>query len=214
MQKPGYPAAETYRMALADAICARLCHDLASPLGTLMGALELASEDPDSVEDALPLAHETAAAMGARLKLLRAAWAGDCGPLSVPQLIELAAGLPSRVQADLGALQEGLFDGPVSRALLNLLLLGAEALPRGGVVALSSNGTGGILVTVKGKGAGWPAGLAQALLDPLAVPIENPRAVQPPIAVMLVQAAGRRLSMLLAPALNADEVPPLLLVAN
>jgi histidine phosphotransferase ChpT len=201
-------------MALADALCARLCHDLASPLGTLMAALELAAEDPSSVEDALPLASETAAAMGARLKLLRAAWSGDCGPLNVGQLTELASGLPSRVRADLAALRDGPFDGPVSRALLNLLLLGAEALPRGGVVALSSSDSGGILVTVKGRAAAWPANLAQALLDPRAVSIESPRAVQPPVAVMLALAAGRRLSMLLTSSLSAEEVAPLLLAIN
>jgi histidine phosphotransferase ChpT len=201
-------------MALADALCARLCHDLASPLGTLMGALELAAEDPSAVADALPLANETAAALGARLKLLRAAWAGDCGPLTIGQLTELASGLPSRVRADLAALRDEPFDGPMSRALLNLLLLGAEALPRGGVVALSSNDLGGILVTVKGRAAAWPANLAQALLDPRAVPIDNPRAVQPTMAVMLAQAAGRRLSMLLTPSLQAEEVAPLLLAMN
>jgi histidine phosphotransferase ChpT len=179
-----------------------------------MGALELAAEDPSSAEDALPLASETAAAMGARLKLLRAAWAGDCGPLNACQLAELARGLPSRVRVDLAALCDGPFDGPLSRVLLNLLLLGAEALPRGGVVALSSNGSGDILVTVKGRAASWPANLAQALLDPWAVSIESPRVVQPPVAVMLARAAGRRLSMLLSPSLGAEEVAPLLLATN
>ena len=214
MQPPAPTGDDQYGMALADALCARLCHDLASPLGTLMGALELASEDPTSLEDALPLANETAAAMGARLKLLRAAWAGDCGPLNVSQLSELASGLPSRVRADLSGLQDEPFDGPVSRALINLLLLGAEALPRGGIVALASNDSGGILLTVRGKSAAWPANLAQALLNPRAVSIESPRAVQPPMAVMLAQAAGRRLSMLLTPSLSAEDVAPLLLAIN
>ena len=197
-------------MALADALCARLCHDLASPLGTLMGALELAESDPDSLEDALSLANETATAMGARLKLLRTAWAGDCGPLSVAQIQELATGLPPRIRTDLTGLEAAPFDGPLSRLLVNLLLLGAEALPRGGVVALSNDGSGGILVTVEGRAAAWPANLPQALLDPQAVAIDNPRAVQPPLAVILAAAAGKRLSMLL-PAAGSTGVPPLLL---
>ena len=214
MQTSGSHADDAYRMALADALCARLCHDLASPLGTLMGALELASEDPDSLEDALPLANETAAAMGARLKLLRAAWAGDSGPLDIAKLADLAVGLPSRVRADLAALQGGPFDGPMVRALLNLLLLGAEALPRGGVVALSSHESDGVIMTVKGKSAAWPAGLPQALLDPLTVPIENPRAVQPPMAVLLALAAGRRLRMLPSPSPAAEELAALLMTID
>ncbi|WP_158742545.1 histidine phosphotransferase family protein [Acidisphaera sp. L21] len=203
-----------YRMQLADALCARLCHDLASPLGTLMNALELAADDPDSLEDALPLANETAVEMGSRLRLLRTAWAGDCGPQSTAQLVELAAGLPSRVKADLSDLPATTFDGPVARALINLLLLGAEALPRGGVVALSGSGSGEILVTVSGKAAAWPAGLPQALIDPMSVSLDNPRAVQPPITVLLAQDAGRRLSILMTPNPDPNAVPPLLLATN
>lgn len=180
---------------LADALCARLCHDLSSPLGTLMGALEMVADDPAAAEDALPIANETASAMGARLRLLRAAWAGDCGPLSVPQLAELAGGLPPRIRADLAGLHGGPFDGPLSRALLNLLLLGAEALPRGGVVALAGSDQGGIVLTAEGKAAAWPPGLAAALVDPGSVPLDNPREVQPPVTVMLAQAAGRHLSL-------------------
>ena len=214
MDTPLRPGDEAYRIALADALCARLCHDLASPLGTLMGALELAESDPDSLEEALSLANETASAMGARLKLLRTAWAGDCGPLSRSQIKELATGLPSRIRTDLTALGEGPFEGPLARVLINLLLLGAEALPRGGVVALSSNPPDGILVTVEGKAAAWPANLPQALLDPSAVTIDNPRAVQPPLAVMLAAASGRRLSMLLSPAIEPGGVSPLLLTVD
>lgn len=214
MHSPGSPGDDPHGMALADALCARLCHDLASPLSTLMAALELAVEDPSSLEDALPLASETAAAMGARLKLLRVAWAGDTSPLSIGQLTELASGLPSKIRVDLSGLRGGPFDGPVSRALINLLLLGAEALPRGGVVALSGNDAGGIRMTVTGKSAAWPANLSQALLDPRAVSIENPRAVQPPVAVMLARAAGRRLSMAPPATIDGDQLAPLLLEMN
>ena len=182
-------------MRLADALCARLCHDLSSPLGTLTGALEMVADDPSSIEDALPIATETAAAMVGRLRLLRAAWAGDCGPLGVTDLAALAAGLPSRVRTELGGLRGAPFDGRLARALLNLVLLGAEALPRGGVVTLAGGAGEDILLTVAGKAAVWPAGLDQALVDPSGVSLDNPRAVQAPVTVMLARAAGRRLAM-------------------
>ena len=190
-------------LRLADALCARLCHDLSSPLGTLSGALEMVAEDPDSAEDALPIAHETASGMTARLRLMRAAWAGDCGPLSVAQMAELSAGLPPRVKADFTALPERPFDGATSRALLNLLLLAAEALPRGGVVAFTGAANGDVRIAVQGKSIAWPAGLAAALNDPDSVPLDNPRAVQAPVTAMLVRAAGHRLSVL-ADAENGD----------
>lgn len=200
-------------MRLADALCARLCHDLSSPLGTLMGALEMVAEDPSAAEDAIPIASETAAAMVARLRLLRAAWAGDCGPLTVAQIAELASGLPTRIRVDLAALHDGPFDGPMSRAVLNLLLLGTEALPRGGVLALATTARGDIVATVEGKGSAWPPGLAEALADPGAAPLDNPRAVQPPVAAMLAHAAGARLS-LMPTTLAPDTAAPLLLAAG
>jgi histidine phosphotransferase ChpT len=203
-----------YRMRLADALCARLCHDLASPLGTLMNALELAVEDPESLEDALPLANETAVEMAARLRLLRAAWAGDCGPQSRAQLEDLATGLPPRVKVDLSDLPDTSFDGPLARTLINLLLLGSEALPRGGVIALAGSGSGEILLTISGRAASWPAGLPQAMIDPMSVSLDNPRAVQSPITVILARDAGRRLSILMTPNSDPNAAPPLLLAAS
>jgi len=69
-------------LRLAEMLCARLCHDLSSLLGSLIGVIEIAREEhPDS--ETLTLAEDTAVQLGQRLKLLRAAWAGnegDAGP--------------------------------------------------------------------------------------------------------------------------------------
>ncbi len=195
---------------LADALCARLCHDLASPLGTLMNALELMADDPAAAADALALASEAALGMGRRLKLLRAAWAGDCGPLDAAGLADLALGLPPRVRAELGGLHPGEHDGAAARVLVNLLLLGAEALPRGGAVSLSGQPGGDILVMVQGASAAWPAALWAALADPAAGAFE-PRHVQPPLVAMLARAAGLRLSVLMPAGSGSSAAPPLLL---
>ena len=93
--------------------------------------------------------------------------------------------------------------------MLNLLLLAVEALPRRGVVALSSQPDGDVVITVEGAAAAWPPGLAQALVDPATVALDNPRAVQAPVAVVLARAAGLRLSLL--PNTGPDAVPSLLL---
>ncbi len=196
-------------LQLADALCARLCHDLSGPLGTLTGALDLAAEDASYVAEALPLASETALAMTARIRLLRAAWAGDCGCLSNQDLIALAMGLPSRVRLDASQLASGPFSAAVSRILVNLMLLAAEALPRGGTVRLI--GETDLVVAVDGPGAAWPDALLTAITDPADVPLDDPRAVQAPVAAMLVRAAGLRLSLLLAAGSFAAGVPPILL---
>jgi histidine phosphotransferase ChpT len=196
---------------LASALCARLCHDISSPLGTLSGTLELAKDEPEHAEEALALAGESAAFMISRLQLLRAAWAGDCGPMNSSRLADLAAGLPSRVKAELDDLSPGPFASPLARVLLNLLLLGAEALPMGGVVALSGEPASGIILTVVGRSVRWDAGLAGALLDPTSAPATDPRMVQMPLTARLAHAAGLRLSFLAAVTHGPSSAPRLLL---
>jgi histidine phosphotransferase ChpT len=196
---------------LAESLCARLCHDMAGPLGTVTGALDLAAEDPDSTLESLQLAREAATQMVQRLRLSRAAWAGDCGALDVPGLMELAKGLPPRVHLDTGGLS-GRFAAPVARTLLNMMLLGMDALPRGGRIALSGTPGADVLLMVAGPQAAWPAGLALALADPLATPLDDPREIQAPLVALLAQEAGLRVSLLFASGAH-DGVPPLLLGA-
>ncbi len=171
---------------------------MSSPLGTLSGTLELAIDSPEDAAEALAIASEAASALVARLQLLRAAWAGDCGPMGRTRLGELAAGLPPRVKADLAGLADITFDGEVARILLNLLLLGAEALPGGGQVALAGDPREGIILAVNGPSVRWTSGLAAVLLDPPAAFPSEPRTIQMPLTARLVRAAGLRLSFLLA----------------
>ncbi len=192
-------------LGLAEALCARICHDIASPLGTLIGSLELMTERAGALSDALPLAVEVAASMGDRLRLLRAAWAGDCGGLGAKQLHALAAGLPGRVRVSVDGLQ-GTFAPPVARVLVNLLLLGAEALPRGGALALSGAAGGALLATVEGPDAAWPATLAAGLASGAPTGLANPRLVQPPLVLLLARAAG------LLPSLPPGAAAPALLL--
>lgn len=201
-------------LELASALCARLCHDLANPLGTLSGTLELALEEPEEAAEALSIAGEAAAAMVARLQLLRAAWAGDCGPMGRAGLAELAAGLPPRVKPVLDGLADVTFDGRVARVLLNMLLLGADALPFGGHVALAGRPDAGIVLTVSGPSVRWNAELASVLLDPAGGHGSTPRTVQMPLTARLATAAGLRLSFLLAPGAGSQDpqsAPALLL---
>ena len=199
-------------MALSDSLCARLCHELAGPLGTLTGALDLAAEDPSAAAESLDIAAQAAAQMVQRIRLLRAAWGGDCGAMSADALGELAAGLPPRVRVELGGLT-GEFAAPAARVLVNLLLLGVEALPRGGAITLRGTAGGEVLLQVTGSPARWPPGLASALADPAAAALDDPRGVQGPLAARLARMAGLRLSLLL-PAGGAEAgAAPLLLAA-
>ena len=183
---------------LASALCARLCHDLASPLGALAGALEVAIDDPAHGAEALDLADDAARGLVQRLSLLRAAWAGDCGGLDRAQLTDLARGLPGRVTADLSGLAPGPFTPAISRLLLNAMLLAADALRRGGAVVLAGSAEHGVTVEAQGASAAWHGDLATALHDPARLPPPEPRTVQLPLVLELAKQAGMRLSSALA----------------
>jgi histidine phosphotransferase ChpT len=205
-------------LRLAELFCARLCHDLSGPLGALIGILDLAREEaPDS--ETVSLAEETAAELAQRLKLLRAAWGRESDDLDKGRLQEFGAGLLSgrRLRLDLDGLAPNrLFSPPAGRVLLNLLLMAGESLPGGGMVALADAPSNGVLVTISGARAAWPAGISHWLTDPDAAVdaiLADPRRLQAPLTALLVQGYGYRLSMLMpASAVGESELsPPLLL---
>ena len=188
---------------IAECLCARLCHEMAGALGALTGSLALAREDDTLVQEAIRLASLTGQALEARLQLLRAAWVGEGAPLDRARLAELAQGLADRrITLVLEGLpSQTLFSPEIGRLALNLVLLGAEALPAGGVVSLALEGRG-LVLGIAGPRAEWPAGLMAALEGKAS--IEGPRALQAPFTLLLAQAAGLRLS-LLAPPEGRDE---------
>jgi len=202
------------RLRLAELVCARICHDLAGLLGSLVGTLELVAEEAGATE-AVSLATDTAGVLALRLRLLRAAWAGLADPLDLPRLAALASGLAtSRVALDLAGLPAAtVFPPPMGRLVLNLLLLGAEALPRGGVLRLDGGATD-VIARLDGPHAAWPAGLIGMLADEAAAwqALTNPRAMQAPLTALLARHHGVRLTVLLA-AGAATAPPPLRLTA-
>lgn len=179
---------------LADLVSARLCHDLSGLLGTLLGALEMTIEDTAKPGEALLLADEAAQELGLRLRLLRAAWGGNGAELDAAGLAALAPGLSSgrRVQVDVAEL-EGEFPAPVGRVLLNLMLLGAEALPGGGVVTLTGRWPNQISMSAEGPRLMRPGALTACLAGAV-VPPASARDLQVPLTFLVAAAAGATLS--------------------
>jgi histidine phosphotransferase ChpT len=209
--------ADTLR--LAELIAIRLCHDLSGPLGTLMGALELVTKDPQSAAEALPLASDVSAALGRRLRVLRAAWGGATASLSIADFAALADGAQMRRggRIDLGGLDPaGRFAPAAARVALNVVLLAAEALPGGGTAAFLGDPASDVVVTLAGPRAAWPSGFAAYLGDESLAwqsmqsdDTQASRGIQAALTVLIARASGIRLSLLLSPA--ADAVPPLLM---
>jgi histidine phosphotransferase ChpT len=174
-------------LMLAQDLCARLCHDLVGPLGTMAGAVEMVGDDPEAAE----LAREAAASLRAKLQLWRAACGAGTGPMRPAEIAALLDGTLAggRAEAVVESLPAGSsFDAPVAQLLLVAAMLAGEALPRGGTVHLSPE-AGGVAVRPEGRVVAWPAALAASLEG---APAEGPRAVLAPMLARLAPLAGWR----------------------
>ncbi len=200
---------------LAELVCARFCHDLAGPVGSLAGMVELAREDAGAAEEALSVMQAASAEMGNRLALLRAAWTGDAGAMDVSDIRTLAAGLPNarRLRLDFDAVAPAMLDAGMARMVLNLLLLAAESLPAGGSIGLSGDPGAQLLLRIEGRRAAWPAGFGPMLNDNAAAwaALDGPRNLQAPFTALVASRLGLRLSMLVG--VGPGGTPPLLLSA-
>jgi histidine phosphotransferase ChpT len=205
-------------LRLAELLAIRLCHDISGPLGTLMGSLELVTEDPDSAGEALPLASDVSFALVRRLRLLRAAWGGATGALDMAAFRAMAAEPAGRrlvFELDVPD-QTARFSPAAARLALNVVMLGQESLPHGGVLAFSGDPGGDMIVTISGPRAAWPAGFALYLTDPARAwealrGTEEPtaaRGMQALLTALIAHGAGLRLSFLMA---GPSETPPLLM---
>lgn len=207
------PDARAWR--LAETLGARLCHDLAGLVGTLAGAVEMLAEARGHDPDALREAEQAARELTARLRLLRAAWGGECGEMDRDGIAALLPGLATsgRVAVDLSGLTRR-YPEAFARALLNLLLLAHEAVSRGGTVALADDPAGGVLARIEGPRAAWPPALVALLAagDDASGPAvaAGPRGMQAPLLAALARRAGLRLRFVAAQA--GPAAPPALLL--
>ena len=180
---------------LAQGVCARVCHDIAGPLGALGGILDQALDGGD--EEARTLAAELVGVLGARLRLLRSAWGGDGETPTGPDLHTMLPGLPGARHLRLDTAGLGL-DTPetLRRAAPALLLLAASSLPRGGLVALScGEGDGALRLLIEGPGAGWPRALAACAAWEEPASHSSPRGIAIPLACFAAREAGATLTI-------------------
>ena len=210
------PLSGATALRLAALLAARLTHDLSGPLTGLGAALGEAARDPA----ALGLARDAALVLRQRLALVRAAWGDETPTIVAATLRDLAGGLPNagRLQLELAALAADTpFAPAAARVVVSAMLLAAESLSGGGMVALAGDPAGTVVVTIAGRRAAWSPGLGAMLANPH-LAWEAVDALEPPaglrglpaaLTALLAQAAGVRASLLLAGA--TEQAPPLLL---
>ncbi len=139
----------------ASLLCSRLCHDLLSPVAALSNGLELLAQEtePDMRQQCLDLLAESCRATVNKLKFFRLAFgaAGGFGELvdssEVREAIEGLFAANSRLT--LGwMVSEPRLSKPAMKVLLNLALIGGDALIRGGRLDIGVERRAGVIEIV------------------------------------------------------------------
>lgn len=158
---------------LASLLCSRLCHDLLSPVGALSNGLELLAEekDPEMRERCFELLEQSAKASADKLKFFRLAFGaaggfGDNVPVNEARaLIDALVGANKRVSVNWMFGVDSLAK-PAVKTLLNLALIGLDALVRGGTLDIGAEVHGGmteIVVRAAGQRIAFDPTIGQAL---------------------------------------------------
>jgi histidine phosphotransferase ChpT len=145
---------------LAALLCSRVCHDVISPVGAIVNGLEVLDdeEDEEMRAVAMELIKKSAISASARLQFCRLAF-GAAGSFGA----SIDTGDAERVARDIFANDRTILQWTAARRLasrnmvkllLNLCLIAAGSIPRGGIITVDlSNGEGAMTMRVEAKGA-------------------------------------------------------------
>ena len=188
-------------LELAALLASRLCHDLVGPIGAVHNGLEILADETDAEmrRRAIELMDQSATEAARRLQFYRLAFGGahrNGAGLGLDEARNAAQGLfeAGKITLDWPEAYLGpelTSDRMVVKLLLNMSLVGAEALARGGTLSVSLSSEGSdlrLLVAATGPGANF-TDETRALLagteDPGTV---NARSVQPYFTARLAEA--------------------------
>ncbi len=187
---------------LAALLCSRVCHDVISPVGAIVNALEVLEEDDPSMRDfALELIKKSARNASARLQFARLAFgaAGSAGAMiDLGDAGNVANGFlnDEKLSLDWEAPRALLPKNQV-KLLLNLLVLAAQAVPRGGKLtsrASVEGEQGSFVITAAGSHARIPAHVEELIAGRSETGMIDAHAVQPLYTGMVARAAGMAIS--------------------
>ncbi len=184
---------------LASLLCSRVCHDVISPVGAIANGIELLDEgaDDDTSEIAMDLIRSSAKNASARLQYARIAFgaAGSAGAHIDTGDAEAVARafFDNEKKTDIEWVGErALLAKNKVKFLLNLVLVGLGAIPRGGnvkVEIIDPNGEPSFRVTSDGMKARVPPAFVDLLNGTFDEAIDA-HAIQPIYTLQLAEAAG------------------------
>ena len=195
-------------MDLAALLCSRVCHDVISPVGAIVNGLEVLEDekDPEMRQFAIDLIKKSAAAASARVQFCRLAFGaagsagasidtGDAESVARAQLVN------EKVSLEWSATRQLLPKNKV-KLLLNLCLIAASTIPRGGVISVDVKGEGDEAVLSVGS-KGPNAKLQHGVADNLAGRPESGKVdahtIQPYFTGLVARECGLEVAVVVEP---------------
>lgn len=182
----------------------RVCHDLVGPLGAVVNGLEVLEDESDASmrDDAIKLVTSSANQALARIQFMRIAFgaAGSAGAeLDLGEIGRLIQGLLEGGKVKLEwNVPHAYWGKDWAKLLMNASLLGADSLPRGGLVTVTA-GEDAKVPTFRVIATGLNARVADEVVRALkGEPLEGPvdaRGIQPQLTYRLAQAVNTGLSV-------------------
>jgi histidine phosphotransferase ChpT len=188
---------------LAALLCSRVCHDLISPVGAIVNGIEVMDENKDEETKtfALDLIKKSAYQASAKLQFCRLAFgaAGSAGAqIDLGDAEKAARGLLEDNKTTLvWNPPHQLLAKNLVKLLLNMLMIGAGAIPRGGTLTVDpapgGEGAAGFVVTASGLNARLSPATTELLSGSPAEAVDA-HGIQPLYAGILARDCGLALS--------------------
>lgn len=189
---------------IIELLVSRICHDIISPVGAINNGIELMQEmGADGAEDGLDLIGYSAEQASAKLAAFRLAYgAGGNDPSIKPENVQKTFGDLIRAEEKVnqawdphGNLIGGTKAGgsvPIGycKILMGALMLGAEALPKGGYISVRPADTLQTTIIAEGNGAIIRDGVEEAMSHKIDINNLDPRLVHPYALSMIAQSYG------------------------
>jgi histidine phosphotransferase ChpT len=184
---------------LAALLCSRVCHDLISPSGAIVNGLEVLEEssDEETKSFALELIKKSARTASARLQFCRIAFGAAGSANAQIDLGDAESVTRAFIEDDKIKLSWHLSSAllPKNRVklLLNMILVAAQSIPRGGILSVEGDGAPEAMtfkVSARGLNARIPQAVPALLAGRPERGVIDAHAIQPFYAGLLGRTNG------------------------
>ena len=193
---------------LAALLCSRLCHDLIGPIGAMSNGVELLSEetDPEMRRQALDLMAMSAGEAAHRIEYYRLAFGAAAGlgqDIGANELRRIAGAFFNHGRVRLEWPEHSESSMPLAieggKLALNMILVAAATLPRGGTVSVALDEDGEslqLVVSAAGERAAIDENVVVTLVSGAPLASIEPHRVQPYLTARLAAHLGATIEVL------------------